>query len=132
MIKGLKFVAIPTRDYDAALAFWTGKMGFTLLADRPVPEGRWIELAIPDHETKIILFTPEDQRDRVGTFFNGAFACNAVQAAYATLKAKGVVFESAPKATPWAHVVRFRDPDGNLFVLLSDPDGSADDPAAHP
>jgi catechol 2,3-dioxygenase-like lactoylglutathione lyase family enzyme len=121
MITGLKFVAVPTRDYDAALAFWTEAMGFALLADRPVPEGRWIELAIPGYATKIVLFTPDGQQDRVGTFFNGAFACDDVYTAHAELSARGVRFESAPRATPWANVVRFSDPDGNMFVLLSDP-----------
>jgi predicted enzyme related to lactoylglutathione lyase len=132
MIKGLTFVAIPTRDYDAAVAFWTQRIGFTLLADRPVPEGRWIELAIPGYDTRIILFTPEDQRDRVGSFFNGAFSCEDVDAAHAALTARGVAFEGPPKTTPWARVARFRDPDGNLFVLLSPPDGTAIDPGAHP
>lgn len=120
MIKGLKFVAIPTRDYDAALRFWTETIGFSVLADRPVPEGRWIELAIEGYPTKIVLFAPDDQKDRIGTFFNGAFQCEDVNATYQHFKAKGVPFESEPRKTPWGTVVRFSDPDGNLFVLLSD------------
>ncbi len=44
MIKQLKFVSIPTRDQDAALAFWTEKMGFRVATDQPMGPGRrWIE-----------------------------------------------------------------------------------------
>lgn len=125
MISGLKFVTVPTRDYDAALEFWVEKFGFTLLADRPVPEGRWIELAIPGYPTKLVLFASDEQEDRIGTFFNGAFQCDNVYSAHAKLSAKGVRFEGVPHRTPWANVVRFSDPDGNLFVLLSDPEDDA-------
>src|SRR5690242_468196 len=76
MIKRLKFVSIPNRDQERALAFWTEKMGFKVSTDQPMGEGkRWIELSIPGAETGIVLFTPEGQEDRIGSFFNGSFAC---------------------------------------------------------
>lgn len=43
------------------------------------PGKRWIELAIPGATTRIVLFTQEGQEDRIGTFFNGSFACDDVQ-----------------------------------------------------
>ena len=35
MIKYVKFVSIPTRDQDRALAFYTEKLGFKVLTDFP-------------------------------------------------------------------------------------------------
>ena len=35
MIKAVKFVSIPVRDQDRALAFYTEKLGFTVLTDQP-------------------------------------------------------------------------------------------------
>jgi catechol 2,3-dioxygenase-like lactoylglutathione lyase family enzyme len=36
-------IALLVRDYDEALAFYIGKLGFTLVEDTPVPEQkkRW-------------------------------------------------------------------------------------------
>lgn len=120
MITHLKFASIPTRDQDAAVAFWTGKVGFKVLTDQPMGPGRrWIELGIPGAETRIVLFTPEGQEDRIGTFFNGSFACDDVEHTYAKMLANGVEFEGPPEKQPWGAYAKFKDPDGNSFVLSS-------------
>jgi predicted enzyme related to lactoylglutathione lyase len=120
MIKQVKFVSIPTRDQDRALAFWTEQVGFRVGTDQPMGDGqRWIELSIPGAETGVVLFTPEGQEDRVGTFFNGSFACDDVDYSYRQMQAKGVAFEGPPEKQPWGTFAKFRDPDGNVFVLSS-------------
>ena len=41
-------VVVPVTDQDEAIAFYTGKLGFTLIADMPFGDGdRWIELTPP-------------------------------------------------------------------------------------
>jgi catechol 2,3-dioxygenase-like lactoylglutathione lyase family enzyme len=41
-------VVVPVTDQDEAIAFYTSKLGFTLIADMPFGDGdRWIELAPP-------------------------------------------------------------------------------------
>ena len=118
MIKQIKFVSIPTRDQAAALAFWTEKMGLRITTDQQMGPGqRWIELAIPGAQTGIALFTPEGQEDRIGTFFNGSFACDDVEYSYKKLSERGVEFEGPPQKEPWGTYAKFRDPDGNIFVL---------------
>jgi len=120
MIKQLKFASIPTRDQDAALAFWTEKMGFRVATDQPMGPGqRWIELAIPGAQTAIVLFTPDGQDDRVGTFFNGSFGCDDVEYTYRQLSERGVNFTEKPQQQPWGTFAKFTDPDGNIFVLSS-------------
>lgn len=118
MIKQINFVGIPTKDQDAALTFWTEKMGLRIKTDQQMGPGqRWIELSIPGAQTGIALTTPEGHEDRVGTFFNGSFACENVEYAYEKLLAKGVEFEGPPSKEAWGTFARFRDPDGNIFVL---------------
>lgn len=119
MIKQLKFVGIPTRDQDQALTFWTEKMGFRVETDQPMGDQRWIELSIPGAQTGIVLFTPEGQEDRVGSFFNGSFQCQDVEYSYRQLSYRGVEFLGPPERQPWGTFVKFRDPDGNSFVLSS-------------
>jgi predicted enzyme related to lactoylglutathione lyase len=120
MIKQLKFASIPTSDQDRALAFWTEKVGFRVATDQPMGPGRrWIELSIPGAETGVVLFTPEGQEDRIGTFFNGSFSCDDVDYTFRQMSAKGVEFEGPPEKQPWGVFAKFKDPDGNTFVLSS-------------
>jgi len=119
MITHLKFAGVPTRDQPRALKFWTEVMGFRVETDQPMGQQRWIELSIKDSQTRIVLFTPDGQEDRIGSFFNGSFACDDVEATYRQLKARGVEFEGEPARQPWGTFVIFKDPDGNSFVMGS-------------
>lgn len=120
MIKRVKFVSIPTADQDRALAFWTAKLGFRVKTDQPMgPDKRWIELAIPGADTGVVLFTPDGQEDRIGSLFNGSFACDEVDHTFRQLTSRGVDFEDRPQRQQWGTFAIFKDPDGNRFVLSS-------------
>jgi len=119
MITHLKFAGVPCRDQDAALKFWTEKVGFRVLTDQPMGEQRWIELGIHNGDTRLVLFTPDGHEDRVGTFFNGSFACDDVEATYRQLSARGVEFRGPPEKQPWGTFAMFMDPEGNQFVMSS-------------
>lgn len=120
MIKLVKFVSVPTRDQERALKFWTEQVGFRVATDQPMGPGqRWIELAIPGAETGLVLFTPEGHEDRIGSFFNGSFGCDDVDYTYRQMSANGVEFEGEPQKQPWGTYAKFKDPDGNTFVLSS-------------
>ena len=120
MITMLKFVGIPVSDQDRALTFYTEQLGFDIATDQPMGPGqRWIELRIANTQTRVVLFTPEGHEDRIGTFFNGALGCDNVEATYRQLTQRGVEFVEAPTRQPWGTFAKFRDPDGNTFVLSS-------------
>jgi predicted enzyme related to lactoylglutathione lyase len=120
MITQLKFVGIPTRDQSRALKFYTELLGFEVSTDQPFNDHqRWIELRIANSATRVVLFTPEGHESRIGTFFNGSFACDDVQATYRQLSARGVEFVKPPEKQPWGEFAIFKDPDGNQFVLSS-------------
>lgn len=119
MIRRVKFVGIPVKDQDRALAFYRDKLGFKVGTDQPMGEGqRWIELKIPGAETGVVLFTPKGHEDRIGSFFNGSFATDDVKKSYEELKAKGVEV-TEPKEEPWGTFVTFKDSEGSQFVLGS-------------
>ena len=120
MITHLKFVGIPTRDQARALEFYTRQLGFEVSTDQPFNDKqRWIELRIANSQTRVVLFTPDGHEDRIGTFFNGSFACDDVQATYRQLSARGVEFVKPPEKQPWGEFAIFKDPDGNQFVMSS-------------
>lgn len=117
MIKSIKFVGIPVRNQDKALAFFTEKLGFEILTDQPLGEQRWIELKIPGAQTGVVLYTPPGHEARIGTFQNMSFVCDDVEKTHAELVAKGVEFKQPPKKERWGTSAIFTDPDGNSFVL---------------
>lgn len=120
MITHVKFVGIPTRDQQRALRFYTERLGFEVSTDQPFDaKQRWIELRVANSATRVVLFTPEGHEDRIGTFFNGALACDDVEATYRQLRERGVEFSSAPQKQPWGTFAIFKDLDGNQFVLSS-------------
>jgi predicted enzyme related to lactoylglutathione lyase len=119
VITHVKFVSIPTRDQDRALAFYTGVLGFKVATDQPFDgTRRWIELRIGSADTRFVLFAM-DGGPEPGSRFNGALACDNVERTYDELKARGVEFTSPPQKQPWGTFTTFKDPDGNEFVLSS-------------
>ena len=118
MIRGIKIVSIPVRNQDAALDFYTNKLGFKVATDQPFSDGqRWIELSIPGSNARLALFTPPGHENRVGGFQPMTFWCDDVFATAALLKAKGVELAAEPRKEAWGTMAKFRDPDGNEFVF---------------
>jgi catechol 2,3-dioxygenase-like lactoylglutathione lyase family enzyme len=111
---------MPVRDQDAALAYFTERLGFEVATDQPFDETqRWIELRIPGADTRLVLFTPEEHRNRIGTFSNIAFVADDVERTYRELRARGVEFTGPPQSAEWGTSAIIRDPDGNTFALSS-------------
>ena len=120
MIKGVKFASIPVRDQDQALEFYTEMLGFTVITHQPFDDKlRWIELGIPGADTKVVLFTPDGQANRIGTFSNIVFYADNVEKTYEELKQRGVEFTMPPQKANWGTSAIFKDLDGNVFVLSS-------------
>ena len=120
LITQIKFVGVPVSDTDRALAFYTDKLGFEVATDQLMGAGqRWIELRIANASTRLVLFTPPGHEDRIGTFFNGSLQCDNVEATHRQLSQRGVEFVEGPTKQPWGTFAKFKDPDGNVFVLSS-------------
>ncbi len=120
MIKRIKFLGIPVRDQDRALAFYTEKLGFRVFTDQQFSEKqRWIELSIPGAETGIVLFTPDGHEDRIGTFLNSSWEVDNIEKTYAELSAKGVEFAGPPQNQPWGSFAMMKDSEGNSITLSS-------------
>lgn len=118
MIKAVKFVSIPVRNQDQALEFYTKKLGLKVITDSPFDgKQRWIELAIPRADTKIVLFTAPGQEQMIGGPLNITFMADDVEATARDLKARGVEFVQEPQKADWGTAAIFKDADGNKFVL---------------
>jgi catechol 2,3-dioxygenase-like lactoylglutathione lyase family enzyme len=121
MLTSVRSVGIYVGDQDRAKEFFTGTLGFELVQDTPMGDGlgaaRWIEVAPPDRNVILVLFTPEGDEDRVGTFSNVLFECDDIQATHRQLAGRGVEFAEEPSRQFWGWWAVFKDPDGNSYGL---------------
>ncbi len=127
MTQTLLHVALVVRDYDEALDFYVGKLGFTLVEDTYIPaqDKRWILVAPPGSTgTNILLARPSKpgQEDYIGnqtggrvTFFLGT---DDLRRDYARMVDLGITFVREPTEEPFGIVAIFRDLYGNLWDLI--------------
>lgn len=137
--QSLGLVSLVVRDYDEALDFFVGKLGFRIVEDSLVPEQdkRWVVITPPGAmESRILLAkasTPE-QVSRIGTQTGGRvflfLHTDDFWRDYHHYKAQGVVFVREPKKEPYGTVAVFKDLCGNLWDLL-EPKRPAAVPIAH-
>ena len=113
------------RDYDEAIAFYTGSLGFELRADTALRDGkRWVVVAPPGAVTGLLLATADGpaQEARAGDQTGGrvAFFLNTDDFArdHERMLATGVHFEEAPRDEPYGTVAVFRDLYGNRWDLV--------------
>ncbi|MDQ4003044.1 MAG: VOC family protein [Actinomycetota bacterium] len=119
MITKASTAGIYVSDQDQALDFYTNKLGFEKLTDEPMgSDARWIEVAPAGAQTRLVLYTPPGQEDKIGTFSNVIFSCDDMNSTYQELKGRGVEFSENPSEQPWGIWAQFKDPDGNEFGLI--------------
>ncbi|HYB94876.1 MAG TPA: VOC family protein [Vicinamibacterales bacterium] len=127
MHQSLLHVALVVRDYDDAIAFFCGKLKFTLVEDiyQPEQDKRWVTVAPPgSHGTTILLAkaSKPEQHAYVGnqtggrvTFFLGT---DNFWRDYDAMREAGVTFVREPKDAPYGTVAVFEDLYGNLWDLV--------------
>ena len=127
MKQSLGLTALVVRDYDEAIAFYVGTLGFTLVEDREVPEQqkRWVVVAPKGaSESRLLLARAvgEEQSSRIGNQTGGRvflfLNTDDFWRDYNAYKARGVVFVREPAEQPYGTVAVFRDLYGNLWDLV--------------
>ncbi len=110
-------------DQDAALAFYTKKLGFEVRADVRFGENdemRWLEVAPPGSTARLALNSP--MFDEPGGSSIGVETAD-VLGEHARLSALGGIdLDAAPRRTAGAPLMfMLRDPDGNHVVVVEEP-----------
>ena len=129
MTQSLAHVAIVVRDYDEAIAWFTGKLGFALVADQYQPEQdkRWVLVAppgAPPGAASLLLAraSSPEQAAFIGNQAGGRvflfLRTDDFDRDHAELLAKGVRFVREPKRAPYGTVAVFEDLYGNLWDLV--------------
>ncbi|TFV63642.1 glyoxalase [Geodermatophilus sp. DF01-2] len=113
-------------DQDAALAFYTGKLGFEVRGDTRFGEHdemRWLEVAPPGSRARLALNPPMGGRPGGGSI---GVETPDVLGEHARLRAiGGIDLDPEPMRTPGAPLMfMLRDPDGNHVVVVEEPPAS--------
>jgi catechol 2,3-dioxygenase-like lactoylglutathione lyase family enzyme len=125
--QSIGYVALVVDDYDEAIGFYVGTLGFTLVEDSYIEaqDKRWVLVAPPGStETKLLLARAvgPEQTSRVGNQTGGRvflfLHTDDFWRDYKQLKAKGVVFVREPRQESYGTVAVFKDLYGNLWDLL--------------
>jgi catechol 2,3-dioxygenase-like lactoylglutathione lyase family enzyme len=126
MNRSIAGLALVVRDYDEAIAYYTGTLGFDLLEDTPMGGGkRWVVVAPRGGSGASLVLAraanPE-QESRVGNQTGGRvflfLQTEDFWRDHALLKARGVRFIEEPRREPFGTVVVFEDLYGNRWDLI--------------
>jgi len=127
MNRSLALVSLVVRDYDEAIAFYRGVLGFELIEDTPLPDDgkRWVIVAPSRGDGAGILLARAvgaGQASRIGDQTGGRvflfLHTDDFRRDYDAFRAKGVEFVREPVTQPWGTVAVFRDLYGNLWDLV--------------
>jgi catechol 2,3-dioxygenase-like lactoylglutathione lyase family enzyme len=127
MRQSIGTVALVVRDYDEAIAFYVGILGFTLVEDTYIEaqNKRWVVVAPPGSTGARLLLARavgEEQSSRIGNQTGGRvflfLETDDFWRDYESYRKKGIVFVREPAEESYGTVAVFKDLYGNLCDLL--------------
>ena len=119
-------LALVVDDYDAAIDFYTRKLGFALVEDTDLGDGkRWVLVSPPGaSETRLLLAKAADaeQRTHVGNQTGGRvflfLHTDDFRRDYRRMRESGVRFLEPPRHETYGTVAVFADLYGNKWDLI--------------
>lgn len=126
MRQSLHAVTLVVPDYDAAIAFYTQTLSFTLTQDIDLGEGkRWVRVAPKgSNGTSLLLAKAQgpDQQAAIGQQTGGRVGffleTDNFHRDHTAMLTAGVIFEEDPRHEPYGIVAVWQDPFGNRWDLI--------------
>ncbi|ALS76386.1 glyoxalase [Planococcus rifietoensis] len=122
MISKIGQVMVYVRDQEAAVTFWTEKMGFTVLGDKENEGMRWIEIAPSEDAGTSIVLHDKNLLEQMDTGLNLEapsllFYANDFEQFRNGLAEKGVTVGDIVEM-PTGRTFNFADAEDNYFAVL--------------
>lgn len=122
----LSAISVLVPDYDEALEFYVGQMGFDLIEDTALSQTkRWVLVAPPGStETRLLLAKADgpEQRKAIGNQTGGRvflfLQTDDFEGDHSKLLSMGVNFLEEPRKEAYGTVAVFQDPFGNKWDLI--------------
>jgi len=128
VVKRLSLLGVYVKDQDAAIEFYTKKLGFVLMEDVPFGPQRWVTLRLPDDEVvSITLNLAQTDEDRALVGKQGGsqpyfgIATDDCLREYRRMKDAGITFHGEPKVEPYGTGVTLEDLYGNKIYMNQEP-----------
>lgn len=126
MKQSIGAISLVVPDYDEALAFYVGLLGFDLIEDTGLSGGkRWVLVAPRGStETRLLLARADGpaQQAAIGNQTGGRvflfLVTDNFYRDHAAMQAAGVTFLEEPRTEPYGKVAVFQDPFGNKWDLI--------------
>ena len=127
MRQQLALTALVVHDYDAAIEFFVGTLGFELIEDTPLPEQnkRWVVVAPKGAKESRLLLAQADGEAQAGVVGRQAggrvllfLHTDDFWRDYRAYQERGVRFTEEPREEVYGTVAVFEDVAGNLWDLL--------------
>ena len=125
MPQNLSLTTLLVRDYDEAIGFYVGTLGFELREDTPLTaDKRWVVVAPPGSASGLLLARAANDRQRaaIGDQSGGRvflfLATDDLARDHAAYSARGVRFLEQPRIEPYGSVAVFEDLYGNRWDLI--------------
>ena len=126
MKQHISAVTLLVPDYDKAIAYYVGKLGFRLIEDTALsPTKRWVVVAPPGNSETGLLLAQVDspnQRQAIGNQTGGRvfliLNTDDFGRDFARFKQAGIEFLEEPRKEAYGEVVVFRDAFGNKWDLI--------------
>ena len=120
MTQRLSLTALLVRDYDDAIAFYVGKVGFELAEDTDMGGGkRWVVVRPPGSDAGLLLAKSErGVGDQAGGRVFLFLETDDFGRDQGRMAAAGVRFLEAPRHEPYGTVAVFEDLYGNKWDLI--------------
>ena len=125
MLQHIASVTVLVDDYDGAIAYFTGTLGFTLTTDSLREGGdRWVVVTPSGGGAAIRVAVARDQSERsvIGSQAGGrvliVLFTDRLERDYTEYRARGVTFLEAPRHEPYGIVAVFADRYGNRWDLI--------------
>lgn len=134
MPQSIAHIALVVRDYDEALDFYVGTLGFRLVEDtyQPEQDKRWVVVAPPGSSGASLLLARASTREQEAFIGNQAggrvflfLQTDDFWRDYERMVARGVRFVRAPSVQAYGTVAVFEDLYGNRWDLLQYGGGAA-------
>jgi catechol 2,3-dioxygenase-like lactoylglutathione lyase family enzyme len=120
----LGLVTYVAREYDEAIGFFVGKLGFTLAEDTDMGDGkRWVVVS-PSEGASLLIARAEGEQQkasignqtggRVGFFLQ----TDNFERDFEAWTSRGVVFREQPRQEAYGTVAVFEDVYGNTWDLI--------------
>jgi predicted enzyme related to lactoylglutathione lyase len=125
VITGIAHTALIVREYEEAMEFYCGKLGFTVTEDAQLKNKRWIRIKAPGGEGSEILLSKavnEKQQASIGNQTGGRvlffFHTDDFDGDFDKFRSLGIEFVEGPWDDYYGRVAVFKDLYGNRIDLI--------------